>query len=145
MLTGQWEGMAEAMEALDAIVSEVARDEVLANALLSAAGRPMAADMRERAPRREPVPDMADSITAVRTTEARGEPGTVTVTIGPRKSHPHGFVAKFVELGTSTRPAHPFMRPVFDEWQSRISQEFVRAIRPAYERAVARFAKKARA
>lgn len=143
MLTGQWEGMAEAMKVLDSIVSDVCRDDVVAAALLEGVGRPMAAEMRARAPRRPPAPDMADSITAVRASEARSEPGTVTIIVGPRKSHPHGYVAKFVELGTSLLAARPFMRPTADEWEGSIPERFVRAIRPAYERAVARFARRA--
>lgn len=141
MIGGHWTGVEGAAEALVGIASACARDEVVAAAMLAAA-KPVVEDMRARAPRREPAPDMADSLDAVRITEAGGASGVVVIEIGPRRSKPHSWIARFIEFGTSKMPAQPFMRPTWDEHEGQFAARVVAAIRPAYARAVARYSRR---
>jgi len=123
--------------ALESLADELTRDKVLAGALLSGVGRPLAEEMVGACVRLPPAPDAADSIAAV-VAKDEAEAGTVTVRVGPRKSHPHSFVVRWIEKGTSKMPARPFMRPRYEEWRDQITPRFVEALRPYYKRAVAR-------
>lgn len=140
MIGGRWTGHDEASKILEQIVSEVARDEVVAGAMIAAA-RDVVLDMRDRAPRRSPAPDMADSIAVARSTEG-AEDGVVVVKIGPRRSAAHSWIAKLIEFGTSKMPAQPFMRPTWDEYEQGFSNRIAAAMQPAYKRAVARYARR---
>lgn len=150
MLGGKWDGFADIRQTLEGIISEVARDEVLQQALLDGVGKPMTEEMHTRlytvVTRRTGATGEALEARAATAEEA----GTVMVKIGPRTKGSRGGIAaagfkvKFWEFGTSRLPARPFMRPVYDEWQGRITGQFLLRIRPVYERAVARYAKRAK-
>lgn len=142
MIGGKWEGLDEALAALNAIVHETSRADVAAEAMLVVA-KPIAWEMGQNARRRPPEPDMADSIVAARVDE-RQEPGVAAIEIGPRRSHPASFRVRFWEFGTAKHSADPFMRPVWDDNEPTFWRRVIAAMRPAYERAVHRHARRAR-
>jgi HK97 gp10 family phage protein len=146
VLTGTWQGFDVAAAALKQLVNDVARDEVIAAAMIKAA-KPAVLDMRSAAVRRPPAPDMADAMAVGYSPEESGT-GDVAVKIGPRRAHKHGFLWRFHELGTSKMAAHPVMRPVWDAHQGAFTQRFISAITPEFVRALRRameFAKRQKA
>ncbi len=150
MIGGKWEGWDEAKAALERIASEVTRDEVLEAALLDVT-RPIAAEMGEALYTKvtRVTGETGESIEAARNKDE--EVGTVAVKIGPRTKGSRaslassGFKVKFWEFGTSRLAARPFMRPTWDAHEGSITQRFVAAIRPAYDRALAKFSRRSAA
>lgn len=138
MIGGRWAGVAEATEALLEVSTEVARDEVVAKAMLQVT-RPIAAQMGET---------LYQKVT--RETGATGEaieaaqvdkdetPGLVVVELGPRRGAARGWKAKYWELGTSRLPARPFMRPTWDEHEAGFSAAVTAALRKVFDQAAGR-------
>jgi HK97 gp10 family phage protein len=124
--------MTGATDALLDVATEVARDEVVAKAMLQVT-RPIAAQMGDV---------LYQKVT--RETGATGEaieaaqvdkdetPGVVVVELGPRKGASRGWKAKYWELGTSRLPARPFMRPTWDEHEAGFSAAVTAALQKVY-------------
>jgi hypothetical protein len=139
VIGGQWQGIDEACAILERITAETVRADVASAAMLTVS-RGVAETIAVGLPRREPAPDMADSITAARV-DTDVEPGVAVVEIGPRRSHPHAFLVKFWEFGTSKLAALGIMRSVWDETEPRFWRQVFAQMRPAYERAARRHAR----
>lgn len=83
---------------------------------LEAGAVPVQKTAKAMAPRRPPMPDMADHI-IIATARAQGNE-TAAVKIGPESEYYWGF---FQELGTVHMAAQPFLRPAFDQnWQKAL-------------------------
>jgi HK97 gp10 family phage protein len=83
-----------------------------ARATLRDLADPLRAGMAQRAPRsRFSKWHLADSIVVKPIKE---ENTTVSIAVGPER---YFFYGRFVEWGTSRSPAHPFMRPAWDEFK----------------------------
>jgi HK97 gp10 family phage protein len=144
MIGGYWTGVEGAADALVGIATQVARDEVVAEAMLQAA-KPVVADMQIRATDLGlyATGQMVESLEAARVTDAGTGEGIVVVEIGPRRGSPHSHLVRFWELGTSRLPARPFMRPTWDEYESVFPTAVTAALRKAYDTVAARFAARA--
>lgn len=133
MIGGEWD-MKAAAASLERFATQFARDEAIGAALVTAA-KPVAAEMAADAPRDPPRPDMADAMAAAVSVELSG-PGVVCVSIGPKKSHKHGFLWRFYEWGTSKLAALGIMRKTWDGRAAGFTASFVQAIRGHYEKAI---------
>lgn len=111
----RFEGGAELARALSQLSTRVSK-KFVKEALVHAA-EPLRDRMEELAPHEPGKPDLRDTL-AVST--ARGEDRLETaVAIGPTKQ---GFYGSFLELGTATMAAQPFVRPALDEKSSEALQ-----------------------
>jgi HK97 gp10 family phage protein len=142
VIGGKWSGVDGAAEALVAIASECARDEVVAQAMLQVS-RPIAAEMGAAlySRVRRVTGETGASIEAAQV-EKGDRPGITVVEIGPRKGSDAGWKVKFWELGTSKLPARPFMRPVWDEHQATFSTAVTAALGKAYQTLASRFTRR---
>lgn len=102
-----FDGGEEVARALSAL-AERASKSVQREALLEG-GEVMRGGIAAAAPRRPPLPDLADHIVISRLNQTDERAGGVA--IGPYKPF---FYGGFLEFGTSRMAAHPFMRPGFD-------------------------------
>ena len=103
-------GFAELERALKALPRAV--ELRVARATLRDLAEPLRAGMAQRAPRsRFAKWHLADSIVIKPIKE---ENTTVSIAVGPER---YFFYGRFVEWGTSRSPAHPFMRPAWDEFK----------------------------
>ena len=89
--------------------------------LLQDAGEPMRRTARQRAPRSDSAPHMADSI-AFGLGRSRG-PG-VMIVLGPGRKF---FYGRFQEYGTVHHVAQPFLRPAFDTQSATVTRRMGRA------------------
>jgi HK97 gp10 family phage protein len=142
MIGGKWSGVDGAAEALVAIASECARDEVVAEAMLQVS-RPIAAEMGAALYSRitRVTGETGASIEAQQV-EKGDRPGIVVVEMGPRKGSDAGWKVKFWELGTSRLPAWPFMRSVWDEHEATYSIAVTAALGKAHQTLAARFTRR---
>lgn len=63
--------------------------------------------------------------------------GSLQVLIGPSKGgNPDGFYGHFVEFGTVSMPAQPFMRPAFDHTEGQLRSRIAGDVRSAVRKAV---------
>jgi HK97 gp10 family phage protein len=138
-----------AADALAAIASQCARDDVVAQAMLEVS-RPIAAEMGQALYERvrRVTGETGASIAAERITDETTQEGVVVVEIGPRTRGSRGslsaagFKVKFWERGTSKLPARPFMRPVWDQHERTFSTAVTAGLRKAYATVAARFARR---
>lgn len=142
MIGGKWSGVDGAVEALVGVVSEVARDEVIAQAMLQVS-RPIAAEMGAALYARvtRATGETGASIEAAQV-EKGDRPGITVVELGPRKRSAAGWRVKFWELGTSRLPARPFMRPTWDEYEATYSTAVTAALGKAYQTLATRHARR---
>lgn len=144
MIGGRWTGVDGAAAALADIASQVARDDVVAEAMLQSA-KPVLSDMQIRATDLGlyATGQMVEAMAVARVTDAGTGEGVVVIEIGPRRGAKHSRLVNFWEFGTSKAPARPFMRPTWDEYERVFPTAVTAALRKAYEKLAARFARRA--
>lgn len=118
-------GAAELEAALAGLTRRVSKRIV--REALEFAAEPMRAEAARRAPRAPGAPDLADNI-VIAPARAIGKEDAA-VKVGPSRGVYWGL---FQELGTSRHGAQPFLRPAFENQQSkaiaRVSQELWRTL-----------------
>jgi len=142
VIGGKWSGVDAAGDALVAIASECARDEVVVQAMLQVS-RPIADEMGAALYSRvtRVTGETGASIEAQQV-EKGDRPGITVVELGPRKGSDAGWRVKFWELGTSRLPARPFMRPTWDEHEATYSTAVTAALAKAYQTLATRHARR---
>lgn len=141
MITAKWTGLEEAVRNVEALGKELATDEVLRPALLKA-GAPLKDEIVRTAPRSRDSRHMADTF-VVKASKEEAEWGRTTVLVGPTAGKTVGFVAPFVEFGTSRMGSQPFIRPAFDAFQGSFSRVMAEQLRKQYDRVVKKYVKRA--
>lgn len=83
---------------------------------LEKGAEPIRAAAASGAPRdeRANAPHLADNIVVGTRSLTRAGEGEVIVEVGPARQPSDHFYSYFLEYGTATAPAQPFMRPAFD-------------------------------
>jgi HK97 gp10 family phage protein len=126
----------------EALGKELATEEVLRPALLKTGG-PLRDEIARTAPRSRDNKHMADSFVVKASAEER-EFGRTTVLVGPSAARGSvGFVAPFVEFGTSRMAARPFIRPAFDAFKDGYPGALAGHLRAQYDRVVKKYTKRA--
>ncbi len=138
MITAKWTNLEEVIRNVEALGREMATEEVLLPGL-KAAGKELRDDIVRAAPRSKIAPHMADTFVVKPSKEAR-EFGRTTVLVGP-SVRSVGFVAGFVEFGTSHMRAQPFIRPAFDAFQGWFPTMLADHLRRQYQRVVKKYTK----
>lgn len=129
-MTGKWSGLNEALQNVYTLSRELADKRVIVPAL-KAVAKPLRDEIVRTAPRSRDNKHMADTFVVV---ESEGR-----VLVGPKGGRGSvGFVAPFVEFGTSTQSARPFIRPTYDAWKSGYAPAVVDELRKTYTRVVRR-------
>lgn len=142
MIGGKWTGLDEAIRNISALGREIAEDEVIGKALVQA-GKPLRDDIMRTAPRSRDNRHMADEF-IVKVSKEEKSFGRTTVLVGPRGGRGHvGFVAPFVEFGTSSQSARPFIRPAFDAFRVSFVAALVPELQKQFNRVVRKYVKKA--
>ncbi len=142
MLTARWTGLDDIVKKAEALGREVADNEVMGRALLRTA-QPLRDDITRTAPRSRVAPHVAETFVAKVSREER-DLGRVTVLVGPQVGYP-GFIAPFLEFGTSKMRARPWIRPSYDAWRTTaFPGALVAEMRKQYERVVRKYVSRAR-
>lgn len=142
MITAKWTGMEEAIRAAEALGRELATEEVLRPALLKT-GAPLKEEIVRTTPRSPNAPHVADTFVMKVSEEERGE-GRTTVLIGPKAGRGSvGFIAPFLEFGTSKMSARPWIRPAYDVFRGGFPGALAEQMRAQYERVVKKYTRKA--
>lgn len=138
MITGKWTGLAEAIRNVEALGNEIGTPEVMERALVKV-GLPLREDIVRAAPRSQDTRHMADEFVVKASKEER-EFGRTTVLVGPKAGKGSvGFVAPFVEFGTSKMAARPFIRPAFDAFRVSYVSALTAELRSQYQRVVRKY------
>jgi HK97 gp10 family phage protein len=142
MITARWTGLDEAVRNAQSLGEDIAREEVLEKALVDV-GKPLRDEIVRVTPRSNQAPHVADTFIVKVSKEERSE-GRSTVLVGPSAARGSvGFVAGFLEFGTSKMPARPFIRPTWDAWRAGYSKALADEIRRHYERVVRKYTRRA--
>lgn len=143
MITAKWTGLDEAIRAASALGHELASEEVLRPALLKT-GAPLKEDIVRTTPRSPYAPHVADTFVMKVSAEERGE-GRTTVLIGPSAaSGSVGFVAPFLEFGTSKMGARPWIRPAYDAFNGGFAGALAAQMRVQYDKVVRKYVTRVR-
>lgn len=138
MLTARWTGLEDITKKAEALGKELAEEKVLGPALVRMA-QPLREDIKRAAPRSSVAPHVADTF-VVKVGKAEREAGRLTVLVGPRAGYP-GFVAPFLEYGTSKMRARPFIRPAYDGWVAAMFPgALVVELRRQFDRVIKKYA-----
>jgi HK97 gp10 family phage protein len=141
-VTGEWTGLREAIRNAQALGEEIAREEVLEKALVDV-GKPLRDDIARAAPRSPIAPHVAETFVVKVSREERAA-GRSTVLVGPKAGKGSvGFVAPFLEFGTSLMAARPFIRPAWDGWKAGFPKALAAHLRKRYDQVVRKYARKA--
>lgn len=140
-ITAKWTGLEEAFRNAAALGKELATEEVLGPALLRVGG-PLKDEIVRTAPHSKDQVHMADTF-IVKASKFHREFGRTVVLVGPKAGKGVGFVAPFVEFGTSFQPPRPFIRPAFDWFQAGFAGALTAQLQKQYERVVRKYTKKA--
>lgn len=139
---GQWTGLQQAVRNAQALGADLARAEVLEPALLDV-GRPLRDGIVADTPRSADAPHVADTFVA-KVSKEEASFGRSTVVVGPKGGKGSiGFIAAFLEFGTSKMAARPFIRPRWDQAKGLFPRQFAAAIRKRYDRVVRKYTRKA--
>lgn len=142
IVTAQWTGLDQARRNVQALGEDIAREEVLEKALLDL-GRGLRDQIKPNVPRSPNAPHVADTFVAKVSREER-EAGRSTVLVGPKTGKGSvGFVAPFLEFGTSKMAARPFIRPTWDGWKRSFPRGLTRLLQKHYQRVVRKYTKQA--
>lgn len=139
MIGGQWGNLDEALRSIRALGEEVGTEQVLAPALL-AGGRELRDNITQVAPRSNVAPHMADTF-VVKLSKEQADFGRTVVLVGPSTGRTVGFVAPFVEFGTSEQAAQPFVRPEADSFILRFPGLMADNLRRVFSRVVRKYTK----
>jgi len=132
-MKGTWTSLEDAIGEIYELGHELASNKVMLPALKEIA-EPLREDIVRTAPRSKDSEHMADTFVAV---EHEGE-----ILVGPSARRGSvGWIAPFVEFGTSKMGARPFIRPSYDAWKRGFLAAFVDAARPRFERVLRRHRK----
>ena len=132
-MKGTWTSLEDAIGEIYELGHELASTKVVLPALKEIAG-PLRDDIMRMAPRSRDTEHMADTFVVV---ESEGQ-----VLVGPHTRRGSvGWIAPFVEFGTSKMGARPFIRPSFDGWKRSFLSAFVAAARPRFEGILRRHSK----
>ncbi len=124
-MKGTWTSLEQAIGDIYELGHELASKEVVLPALKEIA-EPLREDIVRMAPRSKDSEHMADTFVVV---ENEGQ-----VLVGPHTQKGSvGWIAPFVEFGTSKMGARPFIRPSYDAWKRGFLAAFVAAARPRFE------------
>lgn len=142
MITAKWTGLDEAIRNAEQLGRELATEEVLRPALLKT-GAPLKEEIERTTPRSPDAPHVADTFVIKVSAEER-EQGRTTVLIGPSAAKwSVGFVAPFLEFGTSKMSARPWIRPAYDAFRGGFPGALAEQMRVQYERVVRKYTRKA--
>lgn len=108
----------EGFDAVQKALKDLAPRE--ANQVLKRTVTKIAADMRDEARRRVPVRDGV----LKKAIRSRGERGTRTSREAGLRIHPKGFYWHFLEFGTRTNSAQPFIVPTVEHTRKNIAEIF---------------------
>jgi HK97 gp10 family phage protein len=139
-MTGKWTGLKEAIRNAEALGKELATEEVLRPALLKT-GAPLRDELERTAPRSQNAPHVAETFVVKASKEEAGF-GRTTVLVGPKAGYP-GFIAPFLEFGTSKMAARPWIRPAYDAFKDGYPGALAGHLRAQYDRVVKKYVKKA--
>lgn len=141
-LSGKWGGLDQAIQNAQRLGEDIAREEVLEKALVDT-GKPLRDDIVRGTPRSPWAPHVADTF-IVKVSKREAEAGRSTVLVGPRAGKGSvGFIAAFLEEGTSKMAARPFVRPAWDAWKGSFPHQFALKIRKHYDRVVRKYTRRA--
>ena len=98
-------GLDDVLKKLDKLPERIQKNVVVG--AIRAATRPLVKEARLRVPKDSGK--LAKSIGVIKRKEK--DKNLVRFSVTPRKNKEHGYLAYFVEFGTSKQAAHPFMRP----------------------------------
>ena len=142
MISGKWGNLDDALRSITALGEELSTEEVLRPGLI-AAGKELRDDIARTAPRSRDNKHMADAFVVKASAEER-EFGRTTVLVGPSTAKGSvGFVAPFVEFGTSRMGSQPFVRPAFDGLQGWFPLMLADHLKKQYARVVRKYTKRA--
>jgi len=138
MITAKWTGLEEALRNVEALGHDLASDEVLRPALLKT-GAPLRDEFERTSPRSNVAPHVADSF-VVKASKHEAEFGRVTVLVGPSTAKGSvGFIAPFLEFGTSKMAARPWIRPAFDAFRGGFAGALTDELQKQYARVVRKY------
>lgn len=141
-MTAKWTGLEEAIRNAQQLGHELATEEVLRPALLKT-GAPLKEDIVRTTPRSPDAPHVADTFVMKVSAEER-DLGRTTVLIGPSAAKGSvGFIAPFLEFGTSKMAARPWIRPAYDAFRGGFAGALAEQMRVQYERVVKKYTKRA--
>lgn len=143
ILKAKWAGLDEAIRNVSALGKDIAEGEVIEKALVRV-GQPLKDEIARTAPRSKDQRHMADEF-VVRPSKHDREFGRTIVLVGPRAGRGSvGFVAAFVEFGTSRMRARPFIRPAFDAFRVGFVGALTGELQKQFERVVRKYTKGAK-
>ena len=143
-------GLAETLRALRTFPEVATQRNTLRRALVKAA-EPIAVAARALAPDdpKTPAPDLKSSIMVATQLTKRHRKGEkeneVEVYVGPTRV-PGRFVlnyASFAEYGTANTPAHPYLRPAWEQQKGAVMEILARELRVEFDKTAARLSRKA--
>ena len=141
-IAGRWGSLEGAIRNARALGEDIAREEVLEKALVDV-GKPLRDQIARTAWRSPDAPHVADTFVVRPSKEARLA-GRAEVLVGPKGGRGSvGFVAAFLEFGTSKMPPRPVIRPAWDAWKGGFQRAMTRQIRKRYERVVRKYVRRA--
>jgi len=144
MIGGKWTGLDEAIRNAYSLGKDIAEGEVIEKALVKV-GQPLRDDIVRTAPRSRIAPHMADTF-VVKVSKEERDFGRTIVLVGPKAGRGSvGFVAGFVELGTSKMRAQPFVRPAFDAFKGGFVAALTVELQKQFTRVVRKYVKRASA
>jgi HK97 gp10 family phage protein len=141
MIKARWTGLDQALRNVSALGEELAGEEVVGPALV-ASGKELRDEIVRTAPRSADSVHMADTF-VVKMSGHDKEFGRTVAVVGPKAGRGVGFIAPFVEFGTSTQGARPFIRPAFDAFQGWFPTMLVDHMQKQFNRVVRKYNKRA--
>jgi len=142
VLTGRWTGLEQAVRNAALLGKEIGNQEVLEKALVEI-GKPLRDGIAGDCPRSPDAPHVAETFVVVPSKEARAS-GEAIVRVGPKNAKGSvGFVAAFLEFGTSKMSPRPFIRPNYDRFKGGFARQAAAAFQRHFERVVRKYASRA--
>lgn len=142
VITGRWTGLDQAVRNAALLGKEIGNQEVLEKALVEI-GKPLRDDIAHDCPRSPDAPHVAETFVVVPSKEARAS-GEAVVRVGPKNAKGSvGFVAAFLEFGTSKMSPRPFIRPNYDRFKGGYARAAAAAIQKHFERVVRKYTNRA--